>query len=141
MREALADPMLLGAVLGGESWATWRIMLTAAMGEPLTDDEMAVYLQFAGGKAPPTKRIDEALFLVGRRGGKDRATSVLVTYLACFGRLAAGAVPRRAWPGGGDRSRPTAGTGSKGLHCGRVRVVPAAFQDDRQPDDREHRTG
>ena len=84
MREAVADPMLLGSVLAGDSWATWRVMLTAAMGEPLTAAETAVYLKFAGGKAPPAKRIDEALFLIGRRGGKDRATSVLATYLACL---------------------------------------------------------
>ena len=39
MRRALSDEHLLGAVLGGDSWLAWRILLIAAMGEPLTDEE------------------------------------------------------------------------------------------------------
>jgi hypothetical protein len=31
-----------------------------------------------------SERIEEALFLIGRRGGKDRASAVLVTYLAAL---------------------------------------------------------
>ena len=36
LRQALADPALLGTVLPGETWAAWRTLLIAAMGAPLT---------------------------------------------------------------------------------------------------------
>ena len=35
MRRALSDPALLGAVLAGESWRAWKILLVALMGEAL----------------------------------------------------------------------------------------------------------
>jgi hypothetical protein len=52
------------------------------MGEPLTDDEQEVFRRYTGNRAPPTEPIREAAFVVGRRGGKDRAISVLAAYLA-----------------------------------------------------------
>jgi hypothetical protein len=36
LREALSDPNLLGAVIGGDSWRSWRTLLIAALGEELT---------------------------------------------------------------------------------------------------------
>jgi hypothetical protein len=33
MREALSDKKLLGKVLAGPSWAAWRTLMIAAMGE------------------------------------------------------------------------------------------------------------
>lgn len=39
LRQALADPALLGTVLPGETWAAWRTLLIAAMDEPLTDND------------------------------------------------------------------------------------------------------
>jgi len=38
MRSALGDAALLGDVLTGKSWLPWRVLLIAAMGEPLTDN-------------------------------------------------------------------------------------------------------
>jgi hypothetical protein len=32
LREALADPALLGSSLAGDSWAAWRTLLIAAVG-------------------------------------------------------------------------------------------------------------
>ena len=84
MRRALGDARLLGTALQGPSWATWRIFLIALMGEALNDDERVVFKQFTGRDHEPNERCEEALFLVGRRGGKDRAISVLATYLACL---------------------------------------------------------
>jgi len=42
LRQALADPALLGGVLDGESWKPWHTLLIAAMGEELTQDERSV---------------------------------------------------------------------------------------------------
>ncbi len=82
MRAALSDPRLLGSALIGESWTTWRTFLVAIMGEWLTAAERKVFRQFTGRQQEPGERVEEALFLVGRRGGKDVATSVLAAYLA-----------------------------------------------------------
>lgn len=84
MRSALADPNLLGNALVGDSWATWRIFLIACMGEALTAAEREVFQRFTGRDREPGERVEEALFLIGRRGGKDRAASVLATYLAAL---------------------------------------------------------
>jgi hypothetical protein len=82
MRQALEDPALLGASLEGSSWAGWRVLLIAAMGEPLTRSERKVFARFTGREREPGRRIEEAAFIVGRRGGKDRAASTLATYIA-----------------------------------------------------------
>ena len=43
MRRALSDTHLLGAALGGDSWLPWRVLIIAAMGEALTDEERAIF--------------------------------------------------------------------------------------------------
>jgi hypothetical protein len=82
MRQALKDPLLLGNILSGPSWQQWHVMLIATMGEALTEDERAIFTRFTGRDREPDQRVEEAAFIIGRRGGKDRAMSVLVTYLA-----------------------------------------------------------
>ena len=84
MRAALADHRLLGNALLGPSWANWRVMLIAAMGEELTAEERKTFTRFTGRKHEPGERIEEALFLIGRRGGKDRAIAALAAYLAAL---------------------------------------------------------
>ena len=84
MRAALTDARLLGASLRGNSWATWRVFLIAAMGEKLDAKERAIFERFTGRAREPGARIEEALFLIGRRGGKDRAAAVMATYIAAL---------------------------------------------------------
>ena len=62
----------------------WRTMLVAMMGEPLTKDELVLFRKATGRAEPPKSRVEEAAFIVGRRGGKDRATSVLAAYIAAL---------------------------------------------------------
>jgi hypothetical protein len=83
MRKALSDKKLLGATLSGPSWDTWRCFLIALMGEPLTKQEREVFAKFTGGRAKePDEPVDEGAFVVGRRGGKDRAASIIASYIA-----------------------------------------------------------
>jgi hypothetical protein len=83
VRTAIEDPKLLGPILHGESWAAWKAVLLAVMGEKLTAAELAIFRSVAGDRAdPPASRAEEAAFIVGRRGGKDRAASALATYIA-----------------------------------------------------------
>jgi len=81
LRQALTDPVILGKVLGGDTWHNWRILLIAAMGEPLTPDELAVFRQLTGRQAPPRERVEELWCVIGRRGGKSRAIAALAVYL------------------------------------------------------------
>jgi hypothetical protein len=48
MRDALADPGYFGQVFSGESLATWRALLIAALGEELTETERALFQAVAG---------------------------------------------------------------------------------------------
>ena len=82
MRRALSDDHLLGGVLGGDSWLAWRILLIAAMGEPLTDEERAIFAKLTGREREPGERVDELWCVIGRRGGKSRAVAALLVYLA-----------------------------------------------------------
>jgi hypothetical protein len=85
LRSALDDDQLLGAVLSGESWEAWRTLLIAAMGEPLTEQERALFKDLTGGREQePSQPVEELAAIVGRRGGKSRAISVLATYIAAL---------------------------------------------------------
>jgi hypothetical protein len=82
IRKAMSDPALLGHVLKGDSWKVWRVLLIAAMGEALTDDERELFKQLTHRDHEPLQRVEEFVGVIGRRGGKSRAVSVLATYLA-----------------------------------------------------------
>jgi len=84
MREALADPALLGDALPGESWRAWRILLIAAVGEALTDDERVTFKALTGREREPGQMVEVFLAVAGRRSGKSRAMSVLSVYLAAL---------------------------------------------------------
>ena len=85
MRDALDNPDLLGGILPGKTWRTWRIILIAAMGEPLNFWERRTFKKVTGGRVrEPGKMVDHLVALVGRRGGKSRAASALAIYLACL---------------------------------------------------------
>lgn len=84
MRDALADPALFGSILPGESWASWRVLLIAAMGEPLTDEERVVFQELTGRSNEPLERCEELWCIIGRRGGKTRAIAVLASYLSAL---------------------------------------------------------
>ena len=84
MRQALTDPALLGKVLVGDSWAAWRVLLIAMMGEALDDEERVIFKRLTGRECEPLARVEEFWGIIGRRGGKSRAVGVLIVYLACF---------------------------------------------------------
>jgi hypothetical protein len=71
-------------VLGGDSWRAWRVLLIAAMGEALTDDERVLFTELTGRSQEPLQRVEEFVGVIGRRGGKSRAIAVLATYIAAL---------------------------------------------------------
>jgi hypothetical protein len=82
LRKALNDPGLLGHVIAGPSWSTWRTLLIAAMGEKLTAPERAVFKTITGREHEPNQRVNILQAIAGRRGGKTRALATLASYLA-----------------------------------------------------------
>jgi len=51
------------------------------MGEPLNDDERALFAKLTGREREPRQRIEEAVFVIGRRGGKSRTMATLAAYI------------------------------------------------------------
>jgi hypothetical protein len=82
LRQALGDPNLLGDALSGSSWQRWRVLLIALMGEALRDDERVLFTELTGREREPQTRVDEACFIIGRRGGKSRAMATLAAYIS-----------------------------------------------------------
>jgi hypothetical protein len=82
MREALTDPDYFGALLAGDSWASWRVLLIAIVGEDLTEDERVVFESLTGRPQEPGEVVEEFWAVIGRRGGKTRAMAILAAYLA-----------------------------------------------------------
>src|SRR5262249_11585251 len=80
LRQSLQDPNLLGGALTGESWAAWRTLLVASMGESLTEDERAIFRALTGRDREPLQRVDQFAAVIGRRGGKSRAMGTLAPY-------------------------------------------------------------
>jgi hypothetical protein len=82
MREALESPAYFGGLLAGDSWAAWRALLIAIVGEELTDEERALFKALTGREREPLEPVEEFFAAIGRRGGKTRAMAVLAAYLA-----------------------------------------------------------
>jgi hypothetical protein len=82
IRKALSDKKLLGGVLAGPSWFSWRTIMIASMGEQLTDGERIAFTKLTGRLVEPLQRVEELCAVIGRRGGKSRAMATLATYIA-----------------------------------------------------------
>lgn len=84
LRKALSDPLLLGDTISGPSWLPWRTLLLASQGEQLLDDERKLFTELTHREREPLQPVEEAAFVIGRRGGKSRAVSVLASYTAAL---------------------------------------------------------
>jgi hypothetical protein len=77
------DPGLFQPWFAGPSWDGWRVVLKAAFALPMTDAERQFFRSIAD-REPPTQRVREAWFVVGRRGGKDSIASLIAGYTAAL---------------------------------------------------------
>lgn len=84
MREALNSPDVFAPLVGGPSWAPWRALLIAIVGEALTPGEREIFRTLTGREIEPGEPVDEFWGVVGRRGGKSRAISILAAYVAAL---------------------------------------------------------
>lgn len=97
--EAIKDEHLFRPFLGDslESWRPWSIALRSLYGLPVKSDTGKELIQRCTGRPAetlPESGFSTALFLVGRRSGKSRISSVIGAFEALFGghetRLAKG---------------------------------------------------
>jgi hypothetical protein len=84
MREFLTDQDLAGPIMPGGSWYGWRVLLIAAAGEALTDDERQEFKRLTGREREPGRRVRELICVVGRRGGKSTAMAIFAIWVACL---------------------------------------------------------
>jgi hypothetical protein len=83
--QALRDSQLLGAALGDpDTWQTWMVVLKAAFGSNLSDDERKVFVSVAGDRESPSRKVEQLWCIAGRGSGKSRIAAAVATYLACF---------------------------------------------------------
>ncbi len=82
MRAALADDRLLRTLLPGPTFAPHRVMLLAARGEKLTDEELEIFFDFTKRETSPTEPVDVLLINAGRRSAKTILGSTLAAYTA-----------------------------------------------------------
>jgi hypothetical protein len=84
-RTFLTSPQYAGTpeLMGGASWQAWRILLIAAMGEPLEPDELPIFRELTGRSQSPAEPVKEFFAITwGRRAGKSRAVAALGAYTA-----------------------------------------------------------
>jgi hypothetical protein len=131
LRAALEDPALLGNILAGDSWAAWRIILIAAMGEELTEEERAIFTKLTGREREPGQRIEEFAAVVGRRGGKSRSMATFAAYIGglCKHNLVPGEQGIVLLCAGSKTSQ-----GNTGLLCGSFRAITNPAPAGHQPD-------
>ncbi|MBN8982058.1 MAG: hypothetical protein J0I29_12400 [Rhizobiales bacterium] len=84
LRKAMELDGLLGRAVRGNSWAAWRVVMLAAMGEELSRGELALFTRLTGRPKSPTRPVQEMAAIVGRRGGKTRALSTIAVYIAAL---------------------------------------------------------
>ena len=89
MRKAISDRLLLGsafAVKPGQidTWVAWRAMALAAVGEPLTETELASYQLLTKRETAPTEPVGEMAIVKGRRSGGTTFCATMVAYLSAL---------------------------------------------------------
>src|ERR1051326_1532728 len=80
----VSDDNLLGRDFSGPSWLNWIAVIKGAFGEELDRGEKRRFRLLAE-RDPPTNRVREAWFAIGRRAGKESIASAIATYLAACG--------------------------------------------------------
>jgi hypothetical protein len=79
--DAMNSPRLFGPHFAGPSWDVWRACIKAMFAEPMNHSELTAFRSVAE-RDPPKKRVSEAVFVVGRGGGKDSVASLIASCIA-----------------------------------------------------------
>jgi hypothetical protein len=80
--EALRDVNLFGRHFRSRSWSAWRSFLAALFAEAAKGDDLETFRSCTGRTVWPSSPFNEAVTIVGRRGGKSRVLALIAAYLA-----------------------------------------------------------
>jgi hypothetical protein len=84
--DAMDEPILFAPWFQGPTWNPWKTILRAAYALPMTPQDLALFDELAGGRAPPKRRVKQLWVMGGRRGGKDSVASLIAAYAASIER-------------------------------------------------------
>jgi len=79
--DAMSSSKLFQPFFAGPSWNTWRAVIKAMFAERMTAAEIETFCSVAE-RDPPAKPVSEAVYIVGRGGGKDSIASLIATVIA-----------------------------------------------------------
>jgi hypothetical protein len=82
IRTVLEDQDWLGSLAGRPSFRGMRVLLIAAMAEPLNAEELQIFTSVTGRSEPPQAPVEELWIIAGRRSGKLLGIAVLAAYLS-----------------------------------------------------------
>ncbi len=83
--ETMADPALFGRHFRDlATWRAWLVILRAIFGLPMDGGEQDVFRKLTGRTTPLSKAVDEAYFIIGRRGGKSLIVALIGVFAAFF---------------------------------------------------------
>lgn len=69
----------------GESWNTWRAVLSATFGLGLDKKQQEIFNSLSGGRKCPVRRVRELWVVAGRRSAKTHVSATVGAYLATIG--------------------------------------------------------
>lgn len=82
--EAMQDPALFGERFGADSWETWRTLLAAFYGLPLSGPQADTVRKLTARSAAAPTTLRELWMPIGRRGGKSHVAALIAVYEAAF---------------------------------------------------------
>ena len=65
-----------------KSWFAWRVLLIAAAGEKLNEEERVTFKKLTGRDHEPLQMVQELVAVFGRRGGKSLALATFATWIS-----------------------------------------------------------
>lgn len=94
--EAMQTPELFGDTFTADSWEAWRAVLSGAFGIPMDDDRRALFDELAGGREPPSGRVQQLWVIAGRRSAKTHTAAAVAVYLGTVGAALEGLTDKLA---------------------------------------------
>jgi hypothetical protein len=83
--QAIQSPSLLGPLFPDlRSWSSWMAVLKWLYGIPCDETELELFQLITGRTAPRPGGYQNAVMVVGRRGGKSRISATIALYEAVF---------------------------------------------------------
>jgi terminase large subunit-like protein len=71
-------------LLGRDSWASWKVFLSALFALPMSAEQKQIYFRHTKRTDFPAKPFRECFVIAGRRSGKSVIAALVAVFTACF---------------------------------------------------------